>query len=292
VLDAELVIDAMGRGASTPAFLDNLGYGRPVERRSQTHVRYASQLLRIPPDMITEKMTLVVPMRRQPIGGGILAYEDDTMMLTVAGYGGYEPPTDLAGMIASAAQFAPPSVLAALEVAEPLGEVSVYRYPGSVWRRYEKMPQFPAGLLVFGDAICSLNPSYGQGMTVAALEAVALRDCLTRGDTDLSQRFFGAAAKQLGAIWQLNRASGGLAPSRQTESWGLRSTRRQLSRRLMSWWGDKVLVAAANDAAVAEGLLRVQHLVDPPSRLWHPSFMMRVLANGRTSRGSAPNLAP
>jgi 2-polyprenyl-6-methoxyphenol hydroxylase-like FAD-dependent oxidoreductase len=285
VLDAALVVDAMGRGASTPAFLDHLGYGRPVERRSQTPVRYASQLLRIPPDMITEKMTLVVPMRRQPIGGGILAYENNTMMLTVAGFGGHEPPTDLATMIASAAHFAPPSVLAAIHVAQPVGNVSIYRYPGSVWRRYEKMPQFPTGLLVFGDAICSLNPSYGQGMTVAALQAVALQDCLARGDADLSQRFFGSTAKQLRVIWQLNRASGGLAPSRGTESRGLR---RRVGRALMSWWGTRVLAAAANDAAVAEGLLRVQHLVDAPTRLQHPPFMMRVLAHGRT--GAAKSL--
>jgi 2-polyprenyl-6-methoxyphenol hydroxylase-like FAD-dependent oxidoreductase len=227
-------------------------------------------------------MTLVVPMRRQPIGGGILAYENNTMMLTVAGFGGHEPPTDLAAMIAAAAHFAPPSVLAALRVAQPLGEVSSYRYPGSVWRRYDKMPQFPTGLLLFGDAICSLNPSYGQGMTVVALQAVALRDCLADGDVELSQRFFGAAATQLGVIWRLNRASGGLAPSRQTESRGLR---RRLSRALMSWSGNRVLAAAANDATVAERLLRVQHLVDPPTRLQHPSFMMRVLAHGRERTG-------
>jgi 2-polyprenyl-6-methoxyphenol hydroxylase-like FAD-dependent oxidoreductase len=278
VLNAQLVVDAMGRGASTPAFLDSLGYGRPAEQRSKTRVVYASQLMRIPPDMVTEKLTLVVPGEEQPTGGGILLCENDTMMLTVSGVGGHQPPTDLAGMLDSAAQFAPPSVLAALRAGTPLGEVSIYRYPGSMWRRYDNMHRFPAGLLVLGDAIASFNPSYGQGMTMAALQALALKDCLARGDADLSRRFFAAAAQPLGMVWQANRFTGEFAAtSRQRQRGRATSPLRQVQRRLMAWWMDQIMTAVGNDIVIAETLFRVRNLTAPPTRLQDPRFHARVV---------------
>jgi 2-polyprenyl-6-methoxyphenol hydroxylase-like FAD-dependent oxidoreductase len=278
VLNAQLVTDAMGRGAFTPAFLDNLGYGRPAEQRSKTRVVYASQLIRIPPDMVTVKMTLVVPGEGQPTGGGILVCENDTMIVTVSGVGGHEPPTDLAGIMDAAAQFAPPSVLAALRAGTPLGEVATNRYPGSMWRRYDQMHRFPAGLLVIGDAIASFNPSYGQGMTMAAMQAEALKDCLAQGDADLSRRFFAAAAKTLGMVWQMNRMTGGFAAASQQRQRHPASTRlRQLQRRLMAWWMDQIMTAVGNDITIAETLFRVNNLTAPPTRLQDPRFHARVV---------------
>jgi 2-polyprenyl-6-methoxyphenol hydroxylase-like FAD-dependent oxidoreductase len=280
VLDAELVIDAMGRGARTPAFLDTLGYGRPVQDRMGAQVAYVSQLLRIPPGTLSEKVISVGPVPERPTAGALFSYEDDTWMMTLAGLTGRQPPADRAGMIAFAAEFAPPAMLAALHAAEPLGEVYRYRYPASQWRRYDKMRRFPAGLLVFGDAICSFNPIYGQGMSVAALEAVALRDCLLRGDADLSRRFFRAAAKPVRTAWRMAVAADLALP----QVLG----RRSIPMRLSNWYTDRVLAAAESDTVVTEGFFRVMNLVDPPARLLHPFFLMRVAATNRRCRDDKP----
>jgi 2-polyprenyl-6-methoxyphenol hydroxylase-like FAD-dependent oxidoreductase len=276
VLDADLVVDALGRSARTPAFLDRLGYGRPPEERIVVQVTYASQLLRVPPGTLTEKLILVGALPERPTGGALFACENDTWIVTLAGMTRHEPPVDRAGMLRFAADFAPAPMMAALRAAEPLSEVSRYRYPASQWRRYDEMRRFPAGLLVVGDAICSFNPVYGQGMSVAALEAIALRDCLRRGTSGLSRRFFRAAAQPIGAAWQLAAGADLALPEAQG--------RRSAAMRLGNWYTERVLAAAESDIVVTERFLRVTNFVDRPVRLLHPSVMMRVATSNRRRR--------
>jgi 2-polyprenyl-6-methoxyphenol hydroxylase-like FAD-dependent oxidoreductase len=278
-LDADLVIDATGRGSRTPVFLDSLGYGRPTEDSVQVRVCYSSQLLRLPPGTLKEKMVIVSPEPGRPTGMGLFGYENDTWMLTVFGIAGVEPPCEPAEMLSFAAGLVPDHIVAAVRTGEPLAEICRFRYPESRWRRYDKMRRFPDALLVLGDAVCSFNPIYGQGMTVATLQARALGDCLQHGTADLARRYFRAAAKPIGVAWQF--AVGGDLNLPEVAG------HRPLAVRLSNRYVDRLQTAAETDLVVAEQFTRVLGLLDLPGVLLHPRMLLRAARPRRRTRQEA-----
>jgi len=273
-LTAELVVDATGRGSRTPHFLEELGYRRPRQDEVMVHLAYASQLLRLAPGAVKEHMIALFPMPGRPKMFGLLGYEDDTWMFGVGAMAGLEPPSERAEMLRFAADFAPAEALQAIQAAEPLGEVAHYRVPSNRWRRYDKMRRIPAGLIVFGDAICSFNPIYGQGMTLAAIEATVLRDCLRRGKRGLPRRFFRASARKIRVAWQTAVGSDLALP----EVEGPRS----LPTRISNAYIDRVMTAAETDPVVAGQFMRVIGMIDSPARLLRPSQLLRIARANRS----------
>jgi 2-polyprenyl-6-methoxyphenol hydroxylase-like FAD-dependent oxidoreductase len=190
---------------------------------------------------------------------------------------GVEPPCELDEMISFAAEMAPPNVIAAMRTGDPQAEVCRFRYPESRWRRYDKMRRFPDGLVILGDAICSFNPIYGQGMTVAALQAQALDRCLRSGTKDLAKRYFRAAAKPIGVAWKF--AVGGDLSLPQVEG------HRPVAMRLSNRYVERLQTAAETDLAVAEQMTRVVALLDPPAALLHPKLLVRAARARRRPQG-------
>lgn len=276
-IPADLVVDATGRAARTPAFLRAHGYEGPAERRYAVDLTYASQWLRIPDGAVAESVVVVAPTLERPTGAGLLAYEDGATVLTLIGVAGRRLPSDLPGLLRSAAEFLPDRIVDAARAAEPVGDVVVQHYPASVWRRYDKLRRHPHGLLVIGDAVCSLNPVYGQGMSSAALQAKALRRCLAETDVDdVGPRYFRTAAKALTPLWRANRLNDfALMP---TTGW------RTAPQRLFNWYTAKLAAAAADDIVLAETFMRMVNLVDPPAKLLTPAMTMRVVT-GNLRRG-------
>ena len=277
---ADVVVDATGRGSRTPAFLEELGYGRPPEDELMVHLAYACQMLRIPRGAVQEHIIAIFPEPGRPKMFGFVGYENDTWMFGVGGLAGLEPPSQRDDMLAFAADFAPAHVLEAIRAAEPLGQVGHHRVPSNRWRRYDNMRRLPQGLLVVGDGICSFNPIYGQGMTVAAMEAITLHECLRQGERNLPQRFFRASAKHLRVAWQTAVGSDLALP----EVMGPRP----ISMRMSNAYLERVLAAAENDIAVAQQFMRVIGMLDSPTRLLRPRFMSRVARANLRRRTTGP----
>ncbi|OBI82357.1 NAD(P)/FAD-dependent oxidoreductase [Mycobacterium sp. E740] len=273
-LVADLVVDATGRGSRTPVFLERLGYGRPVEDEVMVQFAYACQPVRIKPGALRENFVAVMPEPGRPKMFATAIQENDMAMFAVGAIAGHQPPETPVEMLEFAADFGPANVLAALADAEPLGPVTNYRVPSNRWRRYDKMRRLPDGLLVLGDAVCSFNPIYGQGMTVAAVEALILQDCLRRGDDDLARRFFRTSAKTIRIAWQSAVGSDLALPEVEGTA--------PLSMRLSNAYLERVLTASETDATVMLRFLRVLGMVDPPAKLFSPSFMWRVWRTQRT----------
>ena len=161
-----------------PVWLEQWGFDRPPEHSVDVGVSYATHQLRIPDGLITEKVVVAGASREQPRGLGMLYYEDGTWGLTTFGVAKVEPPQNFAEMCALADEVVPAHIAAAIRKGEPIGDVAFHKYPTSRWRRYHKMDRFPAGILPFGDAVASFNPTFGQGMTMTSLQAGHLRRAL------------------------------------------------------------------------------------------------------------------
>jgi 2-polyprenyl-6-methoxyphenol hydroxylase-like FAD-dependent oxidoreductase len=182
-------------------------------------------------------------------------------------------------MLSFADGLAPAHILAAIGTGDPLAEVCRSHYPASRWRRYDKMRRFPDGLLVLGDAICSFNPAYGQGMTVAALQAQSLSECLRQGPNDLARRYFRAAAKPIGVAWQF--AVGGDLSLPEVEG------HRPLAVRLSNRYVNRLQAAAETDPIIAEQFARVVGLLDPPATLLRPKMLLHAARSRRRSKTEA-----
>ena len=189
---------------------------------------------------------------------------------------GGEPARSRDEILSTADDLAPGHIFAAARASQPLAEVSQYRFPSNRWRRYDQMARTPDRLLVIGDAICSFNPIYGQGMTVAAIESLILRDCLRDGVRDLPRRFFKDAAKKIKVAWQTAVGSDLTLPQVQGP--------RPLSTRLTNAYVDRVLTAAETDPWVSQQFLRVTGMIDPPTQLLRPAFVSRVLRTAAQPR--------
>jgi 2-polyprenyl-6-methoxyphenol hydroxylase-like FAD-dependent oxidoreductase len=253
-LDADLTVDAAGRSTRLPVWLEQWGFGRPREDTVEVGIAYATHQVHIPDGLLKEKVVVAGASRAEPIGLGMLLYEDGNWGLTTFGIGKVEPPQNFAEMCDVADRILPDRFANAIRQGTPIGEVAFHKYPTSRWRRYDEMNRFPDGVIPFGDAVVSFNPTFGQGMTMTAIQAGNLRTALESRDTNLAGVLAKATAKTTWPVWTMT-AIGDLALHNATGQ--------------SKWWYrpvgnlfDQFLGAAETDTVLAEWFLRRFSLLD------------------------------
>jgi 2-polyprenyl-6-methoxyphenol hydroxylase-like FAD-dependent oxidoreductase len=269
-LAADLVVDATGRSNRGPTWLAQLGYEPAREEVVDADVVYATRVYRRSSWLPSGKYGLLTGISpAHPYGTVVLPMELERWIVTTAGFGDDLPPTDVDGFNAFATRLPVEDIRHVVHEAEPLSEPRRFRVPASVRRRYEKLTRVPDGYLAVGDALCAFNPLYAQGMTVAAMEAMVLRDCLRASRAGLPQRFYAAAAKVIDIPWDM--AVGGDLAYPWVE--GQRTTKVRILNAYMA----KLLRAAETEEAVSLAFLRTINLANGPEKLFAPSVLRRVL---------------
>lgn len=282
---ADLVVDATGRGSRLGGWLQELGFTPAPEERVRIDLTYTSCVYRRRPEQADGYKGLVAavapPNRRS---GVVLAQENDRWIVTLVGYLGEAAEPTHAGMREYARGLPTRAIYRLLREAEPLSEPTCMRFPFSQRRRYELLAEFPEGLLAIGDTLCSFNPSFGQGMSVAALEALILQDCLARGGDRIWQRMFRESAKVIDTPWTI--AVGADLGFPEVE--GKRTAVGGAIGRYVS----ALRRGAVRDGQLALAFLRVAQLIDPPAALLAPRLMLRTLRASLGTRQLAPQLPP
>ncbi|MCX4681817.1 FAD-binding monooxygenase [Streptomyces sp. NBC_01433] len=278
VLEAGLVVDTSGRGSRAPLWLEELGYERPEEQRIKIDLSYTTRLFRLP-DLGVLNGDLSInpvssPSHRR--GAFLSRIEDGLIAVSLTGVLGDSAPADLEGYLAWTKTLPVSDIYDVLQDAEPVGDGSTFRYPASVRRHYERLRSLPAGLLVMGDAACSFNPVYGQGMTVSAMEAKVLAEHLTRGLSPQPLEFQRDISGVIDVPWDFS-AGGDLG---YPEVEGVRNAKVRTGGAYMA----RLQAAAVHDGRITGTFMRVAGLVESPQALMSPRMMYRVLKGSRRGK--------
>ena len=267
---AGLVIDASGRSSRLSQWLTELGYPAARTVEIDARVGYATRVY-AGGDVVGAPGVVVLATPDAPRGGLGLRVEGDRWLVVATGHAEHRPPRDVAGYEAFLDELRDPALAELVRRCTPLSEVAVYRQTGNRRHYYEKMPRWPDGVLAVGDALCAFNPLYGQGITVAAIEALALHRTLARppraGD---SRRLMRQFAGLLALPW--NIATG--EDLRYPSSAGAQTP---VQAALGAWARQLGRLATHGDDRALDTLTGVYHLMSSPVRLLHPALLVSTL---------------
>ncbi|MFE7600346.1 FAD-dependent oxidoreductase [Streptomyces sp. NPDC057494] len=272
---ADLVVDAMGRSSRLGTWLAAEGWGQAPVDRMRVDLGYAtarftrgSEL----PDTVIAHSTPGPASDYQPAlcePGALAAAEDGTWSVVLAGYAGHRPGRDRQEFLARMRRCVAP-LREVAERCEMIGEVEPFHFRESRRRRFTDLTDFPGGLVVLGDAMATVNPVYGQGLTLATLQASSLHVHLRNGASphDPAWGYFRRAGVVVDAAWQLSTTAD-LAQPHVTGPY-------PRGYRFLRWAGDRITTASVRDSQVNQTYLDVVHMREHPKALTGPRVLART----------------
>jgi 2-polyprenyl-6-methoxyphenol hydroxylase-like FAD-dependent oxidoreductase len=277
-LHADLVIDATGRGSRTPQWLETLGYQRVPEEHVKMHVGYACRLYD-QPENLQNDWRLIITFPRPPFEkriGYLFPVENNQWSVALSGTLKDYPSGEDEGFRDFLKNLPSPMMYEALKKATPTGPILTHKLPSNQWRHYEKMAFLPDGLLITGDAVCSFNPIYGQGMSVSALDALTLDNLLqqqarSKGKanlTGLTKKFQKQIAKNIKGPWLVAISEDLRYPETEGKRTGF--------IKFLKWYTGRVQFLANRDKYAAEKFLRVIGMASAPTSLMTPRLALKV----------------
>ncbi|MFI9723173.1 FAD-dependent oxidoreductase [Streptomyces sp. NPDC052396] len=289
-LDADLVVDAGGRGSAAPKWLAGLGIPAPHEKTVDSGLTYATRVFRAPVGTDNFPVVNVQADARQPVPGRtatLVPIENGRWLVTLSGTRGGNPPKDNAQFEQFArSEVRHPIVADLIAAAEPLTDVQVTHSTVNRRRHFEQLGSWPAGFIVLGDAVATYNPIYGQGMSVAAQSAAALRDAVRSrglGDRNLARVIQKAIGRLVKGPWELATGQDILYP-------GAVGPQPPVAARLLRGYMDRLMRTATGRAATCHALLDTMTLSAPISRLLAPTVAIGVLRGPRLDPPAEPPL--
>lgn len=295
-LNADLVVDASGRGSRASVWLSEGGYGAPAKTQVDPNIAYASRIYRIPDGFSADWKVVMLTSKppSMPCTGYLFPIEDGQWMVALMGAAGQHPPTDEAGFAAFTRSLRHPVIADVLAAAEPVTPIRGYRGTSNRQWHFERMPRWPERFVVLGDAVCAFNPIYGQGMSTAAVAAETLDACLREQrhrrpveDLDgLARRFQRRLARRNADPWMLSTGE----DLRYPTTTGMPVT---AATRLLHRYLDEVGVTATRDLATAHTFAKVIVMLARPTSLFAPRVLAAVARTLRTpTRADSDDFSP
>jgi 2-polyprenyl-6-methoxyphenol hydroxylase-like FAD-dependent oxidoreductase len=267
---ADLVVDASGRASKLVSWLAEYGVHCPAPMIVNGRLAYTSRLYHVNHDLQFDWKTVyeITHAPQAKRGGAVSSVDGDLWFVTLFGADGDMAPTDEDGFLAYATTLTCPDIAEIIKTATPASPIHRATNLRSRWNRFHKVTNWPRGLIALGDSVVTLNPVYGHGMTLAALNCADLRDLLN--DHDLAQEpltFQRAVARAAQVPWM----------SATTTDLGWSTRKPPLKTRLAQWYARWLFEAIPGNRQVYRSFLRVSQMVDRPAALFRPAVVWAVL---------------